>query len=243
MYRAIIIDDDQWALADMKRCFAFETYGFTLAGVYSNAEDALDDILKNQPDIIISDICMEHASGIDLARICRENAIESLIVLVSGYDDFTYVQQAFQWHVFQYLLKPLEDAKVAQVMQRAVDYLSGNHTATFHEERISDDPVDRALQLIEARYMETDLRLETVAEELFVNKNYLSELFSQRTGMSFTNYKNNVRIRHAKAMIRSNTASLTQIAGNVGFDSASYFSRLFRQMVGMSPQEYKKTKE
>jgi len=243
MYRAIIIDDDQWALADMKRCFAFETYGFELTGVYSSAEDALDDILENQPDIIISDICMEHASGIDLARICREHGVKSLIVLVSGYDDFTYVQQAFQWNVFQYLLKPLEDAKVAQVMQRALDYLTGTNTTAKQTEHVSDDPVDKALHLVEMRYMEADLRLETVAEELYVNKSYLSELFSQRTGMSFTNYKNNVRIRHAKAMIRNNTDSLTQIAGNVGFDSASYFSRLFKQMVGMSPQDYKKSQE
>lgn len=56
MYRAIIIDDDQWAIADMKRCFSFEKHAFCLCGAYQSAEDALPAILADPPDLIISDI-------------------------------------------------------------------------------------------------------------------------------------------------------------------------------------------
>lgn len=237
MYRAIIIDDDQWALADMKRCFAFETHGFRLCGVYDTAEEALNDILTNPPDLIVSDICMKKTSGIDLTRFCRRRGIKALIVLVSAFDDFDFVQQAFRWGVFQYLLKPLEDEKVEKVMRRAVDQLS---ISPRHDIAMPSDPVDRAVELIDKRYMDVALRLESVSDELFVNRTYLSEKFSQRIGVSFTKYKNLVRIRHAMALIRAGESSMTVIAQEVGFDSASYFSRQFKQIVGMSPLEYKR---
>lgn len=237
MYRAMIIDDDQWAIEDMKRCFAFEKHSFCLCGAYYSAEDALPAILADPPDLIISDICMETNSGLDLARICRERQIDSLIVIVSGYNDFGYVQEAFRQNVFQYLLKPLEDAQVEQVMNRACEWLS---SAAPRVHSGNTDVVEQVSRLIEQRYMNIDLRLEQLAEEVHTNKNYLSELFRQKTGFTFTDYKNQVRVRHAKRMIREGKEGLTQIATAVGFGSASYFSRIFKQYTGLSPQEYRK---
>lgn len=239
MYRAIIIDDDQWALADMKRCFHFEDYGFVLAGTYCNAEDALADILADPPELIVSDICMESSSGIDLARICRENGIDTMIVLVSGYDDFAYVQEAFRWGVFQYLLKPLDDEKVTQVMRRAQKKLAETQEPAV----MGGDIVQQTLQLIESQYMETEFRLELAANEIHVNKSHLSEMFRQKIGMTFTDYKNLVRIRHAKEMIRSGRVGMMEIAQSVGFDSASYFSRIFKHYAGVTPQEFRKQME
>lgn len=240
MYRAMIIDDDQWAIADMKRCFAFERHGFCLCGAYYSAEDALTAILADPPDLIISDICMESNSGLDLARICREKGVDALIVLVSGYDDFAYVQEAFRQNVFQYLLKPLDDEQVAQVMVRAKERL---HAAAPKARPGNMDVVERTIQLIEQRYMDIDLRLDQLADEVHTNKNYLSELFRQRTGVTFTDYKNQVRVRHAKRLIREGREGMTQIALSVGFDSASYFSRIFKQYMGLTPQEYRKEAE
>lgn len=236
MLRAIIIDDDQWAIADMKRSFDFESYGFSLVGTYRNAEDAMEAILQDPPDLIVSDICMEASSGIDLSRTCREHGIDALIVLVSGYDDFEYVNQAFQWNVFQYLLKPLDDEKVAQVMQRAQKQLGALR------QEAGESLVDQVVLIIEEQYMQQDLRLESVAERIHVNKNYLSEQFRLKMGISFTDYKNLVRLRKAKEILRKGTQSMTQIALAVGFDSSSYFSRIFKQYTGITPQEYRKNR-
>ena len=237
MYRAIVIDDDQWAIADMKSCFAFEKYGFILDRTYTNAEDALRRILSDPPELIVSDICMEKQSGIDLARVCSEHDISSLIVLVSGHSDFQYVQEAFKWRVFQYLLKPLEDDKVEEVLRRAALEMENRKMGKIDDRE--KDPVDRAIALLEERYATVDLRLETVAEELFINKTYLSERFRQKTGMSFTEYKNLVRIRRAKELLRQSALSMTEIAQDVGLDSASYFTRLFKQVTGQTPQAYR----
>lgn len=75
-----------------------------------------------------------------------------------------------------------------------------------------------------------------------MNKNYLSDLFSKKLGMTFTHYKNTVRIRKAKQMIDQGTRSLTEVATAVGFDSSSRFSKVFRQLEGISPQQYRNGK-
>lgn len=60
--------------------------------------------------------------------------------------------------------------------------------------------------------------------------------------ISFTDYKNLVRLRKAKEILRKGTQSMTQIALAVGFDSSSYFSRIFKQYTGITPQEYRKNR-
>ena len=72
----------------------------------------------------------------------------------------------------------------------------------------------------------------------YVNKNYLSDVFSRTLGMTFTQYKNSVRVRHAKEMILQGGLSMTEIAHRTGFDSSSRFSKVFHQIEGMSPQQY-----
>lgn len=237
VYRAVIIDDDKWALEDIRQSFAFESHGFALAGMFANAEDALVAILRDPPDLIISDIRMRRNSGLDMVRILRENRIDSVVVLVSGYDDFAYAQAAFRYGVFDYLLKPIDDAQVQDLMRRI--------RAHTQERRASQAPaytkdvIGEALQYIDAHYTRS-LTLEELASVLHTNKNHLSQLISKRLGMPFTQYKNTLRIQLAKSRIQAGDTSLTDIAYSVGFDSLSRFSKVFKQLTGLSPQQYKK---
>ena len=61
--------------------------------------------------------------------------------------------------------------------------------------------------------------------------------------MTFTQYKNTVRINHAKELIRKGGLSMTEIAQKTGFDSSSRFSKVFHQIEGISPQQYQSKKQ
>ena len=239
MYKAMIMDDDRWALMDIRQTFAFESFGVQVVGEFSSAEEALPAIMAHKPDLIVSDIRMAEKSGLDMARICREQGLKSQIVLVSGYERFDYAQEALKHGVFAYLLKPLQDEEVAEVMQRVVRQFSGPQEQ--QETVFMDDSLGRAMRYISEHYM-TSLPLENVASALYINKNYLSDLFSKKLGMTFTQYKNTVRSRHAKQLIDQGSASLTEISEAVGFDSPSRFSTVFRQIEGISPQQYRQNK-
>ena len=240
MRTVILIDDDIWALADMRETFHFDRYGFEIAGEYRSAEEAVRALETAAPDLIVSDICMSAGSGLDLAALCAEKYPDTVIILVSGHERFDYAREAIRQGVFAYLLKPLLDSEVTQTMERLLKQWPAPKAAPEKEPAdapASDSLVGRAMHYIEAHY-NVSLPLETVAGALYVNKNYLSDLFSRSLGMTFTQYKNTVRINHAKELIRRGGLSMTEIAEKTGFDSPSRFSKVFHQIEGVSPQQY-----
>ena len=236
MYKAMIMDDDRWALMDIRQTFAFESFGFQVVGEFSSAEEALPAIMAHKPDLIVSDIRMAEKSGLDMARICREQGLKSQIVLVSGYERFDYAQEALKHGVFAYLLKPLQDEEVAEVMQRVVRQLSGPQGQP--ETVFMDDSLGRAMRYISEHYM-TSLPLENVASALYINKNYLSDLFSKKLGMTFTQYLSQRRVEMAMELLSATRMPVTQVALQCGFNSIATFNRVFRDVKGCTPTQYR----
>ena len=236
MYKAMIMDDDRWALMDIRQTFAFESFGFQVVGEFSSAEEALPAIMAHKPDLIVSDIRMAEKSGLDMARICREQGLKSQIVLVSGYERFDYAQEALKHGVFAYLLKPLQDEEVAEVMQRVVRQLSGPQGQP--ETVFMDDSLGRAMRYISEHYM-TSLPLENVASALYINKNYLSDLFSKKLGMTFTQYLSQRRVEMARELLSATRMPVTQVALQCGFNSIATFNRVFRDVKGCTPTQYR----
>lgn len=232
MHTVIIVDDDKWALRDIQYSFRFRERGFEVIGAYENAESALEAIRLRPPDLIVSDVCMASASGLDLARSCRDMGLKSIVVIVSGYDRFSYVREALQSGVFDYLLKPLETDQVDILMDKVVKKLEEASPA------YTDDTFGQMLQYIHTNYHRS-LQLEEVADALFVNRSYLSELFSRRMGMTFTQYKRQLRVQKACKMIAAGASNMTEIAFSCGFDSISSFSKAFKQQEGISPMAYR----
>ena len=85
------------------------------------------------------------------------------------------------------------------------------------------------------------LTLEEVAETVGLSKFYLSHLFRQELGITFTEYLNSVRVMASKMLIENNMGNLLQIAFAVGFSDSSYFCKVFRKFEGVSPGQYRKS--
>ncbi|MBN2290655.1 MAG: PocR ligand-binding domain-containing protein [Candidatus Glassbacteria bacterium] len=85
------------------------------------------------------------------------------------------------------------------------------------------------------------LTLEEVAETAGLNRFYLSHLFRQELGITFTEYLNSVRVMASKILIENNSGNLLQIALAVGFSDSSYFCKVFRKFEGVSPGQYRKS--
>ena len=236
MHSAVIIDDNPWAIADIRQTFDCARWNFTVCGEFNSAEAALPLIMQSPPDLILTDIRMENMNGLELSRVLREKGIRSLIVLISGYEQFDYAQLALRYDVFDYLLKPLSDDTAEELMTRVTNTLI-NSDSPAQTQSQGSSTLDIAIRYIEQHYM-LDISLNDVADHIFINKNYLSELFSKKLGVTFTQYKNSVRIRHACEMMDQGKRSMTDISIAVGFDSPSRFSKVFRQHMNMTPQDY-----
>ncbi|GAB1477220.1 hypothetical protein MASR2M70_20580 [Bacillota bacterium] len=83
------------------------------------------------------------------------------------------------------------------------------------------------------------LTLRDIADHFHVNQSYLSVLFKQEIGKSFTEYLTMLRLQEAKKLLRGTSLNLTHIAYQCGFDDQSYFSKVFRRVEGITPSQYR----
>lgn len=89
------------------------------------------------------------------------------------------------------------------------------------------------------RHMSEPITTERMAEELFLNRSYLSRKFKEETGETLTAFIQKEKTEEAKRLLRYSDKSLTAIGSYLGFSSAGHFSRVFKDYVGSTPSEYR----
>ena len=85
-----------------------------------------------------------------------------------------------------------------------------------------------------------EINLKTVADQFQMNPLYLGRLFKLETGICFTDYMNNLRIRKAKQLLLDTNLTTRQVAEAVGYLNTNYFFPIFKRQVGLSPTEFRK---
>ncbi|MBY0224040.1 MULTISPECIES: helix-turn-helix domain-containing protein [Sporosarcina] len=98
--------------------------------------------------------------------------------------------------------------------------------------------VQEILQYIEEHFQE-EIGLETVAAQVNLSPNYVSAIFKQTTGSSFSYYVTDRRMKKAKHLLEDFNMTVYEIAETIGYSSSQYFSRVFKNHVGMTPSAYR----
>lgn len=136
MYSVMIVDDEPIIRMGLKKIVNWEEYGFRIACEARDGEDALGKLNEHQVDFIVTDIRMPKLSGIDLLREIRERGLKVEVLLLSGYDDFSYAQQGLRLGAFDYILKPLDAGKLKSTLVNAFKKLS-EKDKEYHELNMS----------------------------------------------------------------------------------------------------------
>lgn len=122
-YRLLIVDDEIEVCEGLK-IFDFSSLGIELVGYCCNGLDALQSIIQNPVDIVLTDIRMPLMNGLELTeRLKREFPFIKIIIL-SGFDDFEYTKKCIQNGVVDYLLKPLDFNDLHRALWGTVDLLN-----------------------------------------------------------------------------------------------------------------------
>ncbi|MCR4568680.1 MAG: response regulator [Pseudobutyrivibrio sp.] len=123
MYSVFLVEDEIVIRDGLKATFPWEQYGFSYVGDVADGEMALPLIRQAKPDVLITDIKMPFMDGIDLSKIIKKELPNTRIIIISGFDDFSYAQEAISIGVDNYLLKPITKEKLAEVMTDAKEKL------------------------------------------------------------------------------------------------------------------------
>lgn len=119
MYRVVIVDDEQLIREGLKVLIDWSDLGFEIIGEADNGIDAEQVILETQPEVILVDIKMPGFDGISLVKNLRKKGFTGEAIILTGYAEFEYAKEAISLEVIDYLLKPLEEEDLAQVLEKA----------------------------------------------------------------------------------------------------------------------------
>ncbi len=98
---------------------------------------------------------------------------------------------------------------------------------------------EMAKQYLNEHYM-NDMNITDTADYLNISYSYLSKIFRSRTGMTLTDYLNNIRIKKSKEYLTGTFLTLSEISEKVGYNNAQSYQRFFKKYVAMTPGEYRK---
>ena len=237
MWKVMIADDENYMLEAMENLIDWKKMECQLVFKARNGQVLLEQMKKNPPDIIITDIKMPLVSGIEVAKYVYENRLPIKVIILSAYAEFQYAQEAIKYDVCGYIIKTSVIEMLPGMIQKAIGKLSTPvETEKDNEEYYFDDILGRLQKYIAEHYTDK-LNLTQIAQDIHANGSYLSRLYKTKTGQNLFDVINKMKLEKAKEYM-SQGMRIYEIAQLVGFDDVSYFSRVFRKHEGCSPREY-----
>lgn len=159
MLRVILVDDEPFILQGLKVLIDWEAEGYEIAAALDNGEAVIEFLKENQVDLIITDIKMPGMTGIDLIRrIRQENLSEAYFVILSGYNDFTYAQQAIRYNCVDYILKPVEKDGLLAILRKITHLSESERIDRQNHQRMESAYLARnMIALLNGKYDEMNL--------------------------------------------------------------------------------------
>lgn len=126
MYKVLLVDDERLTRENMSKTINWNRIGVELLGSCANGYEAIDWVLDNTPDIIITDIKMPKMTGIELIRIVKQLNEEVQFIVFSGYEEFEFIKEVMQEGVKYYLLKPCSEEEIHKVLIKTIEEIEKN---------------------------------------------------------------------------------------------------------------------
>lgn len=245
--KIMILDDETLARDLIKFCVPWEKLHLELAYEGEDAKRALEYLEDNQVDIILTDITMPGMDGLEFTREVRKKWPRMEIVIVTGYDEFEYARQGLRLGVSDFILKPVDAGELEKALADVL-FRKARNRASLPKNSSTDKQeqglTGNVMKYLEESYMDMELSLSKLADHFHVNASYLSRLFKQQSGVNFSEYLFELRMKKALQILEHDSTNIMiySLAELVGFTDADYFGRCFRKYTGLSFSQYKKQK-
>ncbi len=123
MYKVIIADDEPNIRNGLAQAIKWESLDMAVAGVARDGEETIELIDSVKPDICLLDIRMPFHDGLEIAARVKETKPDTILIFISGHDEFEYAQNALKLKAYDYILKPVNLDLIEQVLKRAKNEL------------------------------------------------------------------------------------------------------------------------
>ena len=114
--KVFLVEDEMVIRRGIKNSIDWEKEGYIFCGEASDGDLAYPMIIKEKPDILITDIRMPFMDGLELCKLVKKELPNIKILILSGYDEFDYAKEAIRLGVTEYLLKPISSGKLLEAL-------------------------------------------------------------------------------------------------------------------------------
>lgn len=255
MYKVIVIEDEDLIRKGIAYTFNWLEYDCVVVGEASNGKEGIKKIHSLRPDIVIIDIKMPILNGLEMLKRIEDRFFETIII--SGYAEFEYAKQAIRLGVSDFLLKPIDENELAEIIIKLKKKIREKSVLEKIEEQVRDlsefeildfnfyldksnfksKYVADAVEIIINNY-NRKITIEEISEKVKVSTSYLSKKFKKETGHNFNDFLNRYRIQEALIRIQNSNDKIYEIAEKVGFSEYKYFSQVFKNYIKYSPTEF-----
>ncbi len=233
MKKIMIVDDEKYIRKSIIGRMNWKNLNLCVVAEAGNGEEALRLMSQEEPDLVLVDIRMPKMDGLAFIGEAKKRFSKAKYIIMSAYSDFDYARKAIQLGVEDYILKPVDEEEFQEVIEK----LSDREKEPVEDWEKQGELATAVKQYVQRNFAR-DLSTSKLADEFFVNANYLSTLFKKKEGINLTRYIEEVRMERAKELLKGNK-SITSIAAETGYMDSGYFSRIFKKYVGMSPRQYR----
>lgn len=169
MYKLIVVEDNKWERSGLSGFLDWKCLGITVAGWAGSGIEGEALARKERPDIILTDIVMPELDGIQMSINIRKFLPHCKIIIISGYDNFSYARQSFEFSAFAYLLKPVSQDSLLKTILRAIEAIKQDRSQA-EDVAILEREMAEYLQRNDAHmlldFLESKIELESIINYL-----------------------------------------------------------------------------
>lgn len=187
---------------------------------------------------------LDSSIGKDFLQLPQNQHIRDLLELsIHGLDFFGETRQLANQKMFELIdLKGLERLlkliEILNLLAKSTEYQLITHTGLQGTTPKNDERLSRILEFMLQNF-KTDIRLETIAELVFMTRTSVCRYFKIRTKRNLWDFLAELRLRHAAQLLRESKLSVLEISLESGFSNLSNFNRLFQRQFACSPRDYR----
>lgn len=247
-YRVLVVEDDE----EIRRYICRELGSDFHMQECNNGKEALTQILKKSPDLVISDIMMPEMDGITLCSKIKQNInINHIpVILLTAKSREEDNLEGLSIGADAYITKPFSIEILRQSafnLIKSRERLRNNFQGSQEqEERMQklemDSPDDRLLnrimKVINDNIANPKLNVELVADTVGISRVHLHRKLKELTNQSTRDLIRNIRLKQAASLLASKRQNINEVASLTGFTNVAYFSTAFKELYGMTPTAY-----
>ena len=238
--RVLLVDDEIMIREGFKRLFDWEAHGCEVVGEAADGMEALGQIDALRPDIVIMDINIPIMNGLKVIQTARVKHPQTAFVIVSGYDDFSYCQQALRLQITDYILKPVNYEEFGSCIDNLKISLFERRVSSAAEPEKQEERTITGITRYLQEHLTEEISLTVLAGQFHLNPQYISQLFKSEIGVNFLAYLTNIRMERAKKLLLSTSLPIAEVAEQSGYGDYRVFTKVFKKSEGVTPSQYRR---